>query len=46
MASEAIKRGMSVIDVQRILGHESLETTKIYLDLDDSSLKFLHQKYL
>ena len=46
MASEAIKRGMSVIDVQRILGHESLETTKIYLDLDDSNLKFLHQKYL
>ena len=46
MASEAIKRGMSVIDVQRILGHESLETTRIYLDLDDSSLKFLHQKYL
>lgn len=46
MASEAIKRGMSIIDVQRILGHESLETTKIYLDLDDSSLKFLHQKYL
>ncbi len=46
MASEAIKREMSIIDVQRILGHESLETTKIYLDLDDSNLKFLHQKYL
>lgn len=46
MASEAIKRGMSLIDVQRILGHESLETTKIYLDLDDSNLKFSHQKYL
>lgn len=46
MASEAIRRGMSIIDVQRILGHESLETTKIYLDLDDSNLKFSHQKYL
>ena len=46
MASEAIKRGMSIIDVQRILGHESLETTKIYLDLDDSNLQFLHRKFL
>lgn len=46
MASEAIKRGMSVMDVQRILGHESLETTKIYLDLDDSNLRFQHQKFL
>lgn len=46
MASEAIKRGMSVMDVQRILGHESLETTKIYLDLDDSNLQFQHQKFL
>ncbi len=46
MATTAIKKGMSITDVQRILGHESLETTKIYLDLDDSDLQFQHQKYL
>lgn len=46
MATEAIKRGMSITDVQRILGHESLETTKIYLDLNDSDLQFQHQKFL
>ena len=46
MATNAIKKGMSIMDVQRMLGHESIETTKIYLDLDDSNLKFQHEKFL
>lgn len=43
-ATMAIKKGMSLIDVQRMLGHESMDTTKIYLDLDDTDLKYQHDK--
>lgn len=43
-ATIAIKKGMSLIDVQRMLGHESMDTTKIYLDLDDTDLKYQHDK--
>lgn len=46
MATNALKRGMSVLDIQRMLGHESVETTKIYLDLDDTDLKYQHEKYM
>lgn len=45
-ATMAIKKGMSLIDVQRMLGHENLDTTKIYLDLDDTSLKYQHDKFM
>ncbi len=45
-ATIAIKKGMSLIDVQRMLGHESMDTTKIYLDLDDTDLRHQHEKYM
>lgn len=45
-ATMAIKKGMALTDVQRMLGHESLDTTKIYLDLDDSNLRYQHEKYM
>ena len=41
----AIRKGMSLLDVQRMLGHQSMDTTKIYLDLDDSDLKYQHDKF-
>lgn len=44
-ATMAIKKGMSAMDVQRMLGHVSMETTRIYLDLDDSDLKYQHDKF-
>lgn len=43
-ATIALKKGMSVIDVQKMLGHASLDTTRIYLDLDDNDLKYQHDK--
>lgn len=46
MATLAIKKGMSLVDVQRMLGHESLDTTKIYLDLDDTDLRYQHEKFM
>lgn len=45
-ATIALRRGMSLTDIQRMLGHESLETTKIYLDMDDSNLEMQHKKYM
>ena len=44
-ATIGFKKGMSVLDVQRMLGHDSSDTTKIYLDLDDSDLKYQHEKF-
>lgn len=43
-ATHALKKGMSLIDVQQMLGHESLDTTRVYLDLDSSDLKYQHSK--
>ena len=45
-ATRALKRGMSIIDIQRMLGHENVDTTRIYLDLDDTDLKYQHEKFL
>ena len=46
MATLALKKGMSLLDIQRLLGHENIETTKIYLDLDDTDLKHQHEKLM
>ena len=45
-ATIALRHGMAITDIQRMLGHASLETTQIYLDLDDSDLEYQHRKYL
>lgn len=45
-ATTAMKRGMNIIDIQRMLGHENLDTTKIYLDLDDGNLEYQHRKFM
>lgn len=44
-ATMAIKKGMTITEVQKMLGHENLDTTKIYLDLDDTEIKYQHDKY-
>ena len=38
-ASELLKRGFSLADVQRILGHSSIATTAIYLHVHDPELQ-------
>ncbi len=45
-ATIALRRGMNIIDIQRMLGHENLDTTKIYLDLDDSNLEMQHRRFM
>lgn len=32
--------------VSKMLGHESIETTQIYLDLHDEDMTAMHRKYV
>lgn len=45
-ATLALERGMPIERVSYMLGHESLDTTKIYLDLNDEGMKAAHKKYV
>ena len=44
-ATFALRAGMPIEDVSRILGHEQLSTTQIYLDIDDEKTHASHKKY-
>ncbi|MFW5676321.1 MAG: tyrosine-type recombinase/integrase [Acetivibrio ethanolgignens] len=45
-ATFALRRGMPIEQVSKMLGHESIETTQIYLDLREEDLKNAHAKYV
>lgn len=45
-ATMALRRGMPVEQVSKMLGHESLTTTQIYLDLSETELEQAHKKYV
>ncbi len=45
-ATMALKRGMPILQVSKMLGHESTETTQIYLDLSEDDLAQAHKKYV
>lgn len=45
-ATLALRRGMPIEQVSKMLGHESIETTQIYLDLSEEDLKLAHKKYV
>lgn len=44
-ATYALRAGMPVEIVSMILGHEDLNTTKRYLDIDNANIKYDHKKY-
>lgn len=45
-ATWALNNGMPIEQVKEILGHESVETTLIYAKINQSELKYSHQKYM
>lgn len=44
-ATRAINRGMPIEVLQRLLGHENLDTTTIYAKVNDEEVKYSHGKY-
>ncbi|OTO77293.1 MULTISPECIES: tyrosine-type recombinase/integrase [unclassified Enterococcus] len=45
-ATFALKRGMSLNDVRRFLGHTDVDTTLQYIDTSGSDLKLEHEKFV
>ncbi len=45
-ATMALRRGMPIEQVSKMLGHEQLTTTQIYLDLSEEELAQAHSKYV
>lgn len=45
-ATLALKRGMPIEQVQKMLGHESIETTTIYAQSNMSDVQASHNKYI
>lgn len=45
-ATFALRRGMPIEQVSKMLGHEDISTTQIYLDLTEEDLHQAHKKYV
>lgn len=45
-ATNAVRRGMPIEQVQKMLGHATLNTTQIYVNVSDMDVKISHEKYL
>jgi site-specific recombinase XerD len=45
-ATFALRRGMPIEQVSKMLGHEELGTTQLYLDLTEKDLEAAHDKYV
>ena len=45
-ATMALRRGMPIEQVSKMLGHEEISTTQIYLDLTEEELEQAHRKYV
>ena len=43
-ADNAHEAGIDVLDISRMLGHESVDTTKIYMSLNTDDLAHKHNK--
>ena len=45
-ASMSLERGMNVTDLQKMLGHEKLDTTMIYAKVNQETVKYSHHRYV
>ncbi len=45
-ATMALRAGMPLLQVSKLLGHEQIDTTQIYLDISDQELMQAHEKFV
>ena len=45
-ATMALRNGMPLLQVSKLLGHEQIDTTQIYLDISDQELMQAHEKFV
>ena len=45
-ATMALRAGMPLLQVSKLLGHEQIDTTQIYLDISDQELMQAHERYV
>ena len=45
-ATLALRKGMPLELVSKMLGHANLDTTKIYLDISENDMRNAHEKYV
>ena len=45
-ATTALSRGMPIEQVQKMLGHEEINTTLTYISITDSTVKNSHRQYM
>ena len=45
-ATMALRNGMPLTSVSKMLGHENIGTTQIYLDISDAELEQAHEKFV
>ena len=45
-ATSAAKRGLGVQEIQKLLGHENINTTMKYISMDNESVKLSYKKYI
>lgn len=46
MATDALNRGMALVEVQELLGHARIDTTLIYAKVSNDSVKYNHKRYI
>ena len=46
LATMAIDKGMPIEQVQQLLGHQSIDTTMVYAQVNQSNVKISHRKYI
>ena len=46
LATRAIDKGMPIEQVQRLLGHQKIDTTMIYAMVDQNNVRASHQRYI
>lgn len=46
MATRAIDKGMPIEQVQKLLGHQQIDTTMKYAMVNQSNVKSSHRKYI